>query len=316
MDTVATTDLAQLMKKNVGRYADKVPDWDAFPASRGFPELTRSQVRYIGAGGAHEKTGDVHTLPPDHFTLSVMQQPVGKYGASHAHECKEAFLVLDGVLTIGWEWDGEVILARCGAKDMCLHDVGRPHGFRNEGVDPVMVSVMVGKARPLPPQYTYHPKTHSPELSWNFGAEPDKIQMLSWDSTDPRHRNMARHIVRYSQQRIEWQPAGFAKMVYIGEGGAPAESFRKDLIHAPRGVGVQPYARDVEEAYFVLEGVITAGWEENGRVVEQRLGPRDLMLNPPGQIRYFRNEGVSDAQFMMIVGTPKPEDVKFKAAGK
>jgi mannose-6-phosphate isomerase-like protein (cupin superfamily) len=316
MNTAVTNDLAQRMKNNVGRYAEKVPDWDAFPASRGFPELTRSQVRYIGAGGAHEKTGDAHTLPPVHFTLSVMQQPVGKYGAAHAHECKEAFLVLDGVLTIGWEWDGEVILARCGPKDMCLHDVGRPHGFRNEGVDPVMVSVMVGKARPLPPQYTYHPKTHTSALSWNFGAEPGRIRMLDWDSSDPRDRDMAQHVVRYSQQRAEWQPAGFARMAYIGEGGAPPESFRMDLIHAPRGVGVQPYARDVEEAYFVLEGVLTAGWEENGRIFEQRLGPRDLMLNPPGQMRYFRNESVSDAQFMMIVGTPKLEDVRFKAASR
>jgi len=79
---------------------------------------------------------------------------------------------------------------------------------------------------------------------------------------------------------------------------------------------VQPYARETEEAYFVLEGVITAGWEENGRTVEQRLGPRDLILNPPGQVRYFKNDGATDAQFMMIVGTAKPEDVKFKAAAK
>jgi hypothetical protein len=127
---------------------------------------------------------------------------------------------------------------------------------------------------------------------------------------------MAQHVVRYSQQRAEWQPAGFARMVYIGEGGAPPESFRKDLIHAPRGVGVQPYARDVEEAYFVLEGVLTVGWEEDGRMCEQRLGPRDLILNPPAQMRYFRNEGVGDAQFMMIVGTSKPEDVIFQAASR
>lgn len=312
----AITDLTMRIKKNVGRYAEKVPDWDAFPASRGFPELDRSQIRYIGAGGAHEKTGDAQTLAPDHFTLSVVQQPVGKLGAAHAHECTEAFLVLEGVLTIGWEWDGEVILARCGPKDMCLHATNRPHGFRNEGVDPVLVSIMVGKALPLPPNYTYHPKTHASELSWNFGAQPGRSAVLSWDSEDPRHRQMARHIVRYSQQPIEWHPAGFARMVYVGEGGAPAETFREDLISAPRGVGVQPYARHVEEAYFVMEGVITVGWEENGRTVEQRLGPRDLILNPPGQLRYFKNNGVTDAQFMMIVGTPLPEDVKFKAALK
>ena len=47
MDTVETADLTARMKRNVGRYAEKLPDWDAFPASRGFPELARSQVRYM-----------------------------------------------------------------------------------------------------------------------------------------------------------------------------------------------------------------------------------------------------------------------------
>ena len=50
--------------------------------------------------------------------------------------------------------------------------------------------------------------------------------------------------------------------------------------------------------------------------MEQRLGPRDLILNPPGQVHYFRNDGVGDAQFMLVVGTPKPEDVKFQARAK
>lgn len=299
------------MAAHVGRYADKVPDWDAFPASKGYPELSRAQIRYIGAGGS-PKLDDPSTLRPDHFTLSIVQQPVGKYGASHAHEVPEAFLVLEGVLTVGWEWDGEVVLARLGTKDMILHAMNRPHGFRNEGWDPVKVSIMVGKGKPMPPQYTYHPKTHDTAISWAFGAQPGKTYPLSWTSDDPRHRDMARHIVRYSQQKVQWHPAGFARMVYVGEGGAPAGTFRKDLVVLPRGVGVRGYERDVEEAYFVIEGCLTVGWEENGRTVEQTLGPRDLILNPPGRRHYFRNEGVGDAQFMMVVGTPKAENVNFQ----
>ena len=82
----------------------------------------------------------------------------------------------------------------------------------------------------------------------------------------------------------------------------------------PRGNGVRAYERNVEDAYLVLEGSVTVGWEEDDKVVEQRLGPRDLILNPAGVPHYFRNEGLSDAQFMMIVGTPHPEDVRFRAA--
>lgn len=313
MDSAVPEELARRMTRHVGRYADKVPDWDAFPASRGFPELDRAQIRYIGAGGS-PKVDDPGTLPADHFTLSIVQQPVGRYGASHAHEVTEAFLVLQGVLTIGWEWDGEVILARCGPRDMCLHAQDRPHGFRNDGFDPVMVSIMVGKGRPMPPHYLYHPRSHSSQLSRDFGAQPGRSQPLDWTSADPRHREMARHIVRHSQLEHRAVAAGFTRATYIGEGGAPAGTFRKDLITLPEGGGVRPYAREVEEAYFVLEGRLTATWEEGGRRCEQRLGPRDLLLTPPGQPHAFRNEGPGPVQFMMVVGTPGAEDVEFRAA--
>jgi mannose-6-phosphate isomerase-like protein (cupin superfamily) len=297
----------------IGRHADKLFDWDAFPASRGYFELARAQIRYIGAGGS-PKIDDPNTLPPEHFTLSMVHQPVGKYGASHAHEVEEAFLVLEGVLTVGWEWDGEVVEARLGPKDMILHATNRPHGFRNDGVEPVLMSIMVGKGRPMPPQYTYHPKHSSSELSRAFGAKPGHTHRLSWDSDDPRHRQMASYIVRYSQQRPEWNPAGFARLVYIGDGGAHPGTYRKDLIHLPKGVAVRAYERDVEDAYLVVEGCVAVGWEENGRRVERRLGERDLVFNPAGRAHYFRNDGVEDAQFFMVVGTPKPEDIAFRAA--
>ncbi len=312
MSEVLDDDIDVQMEARVGRHADKIPDWDAFPASRGYPELDRAQIRYIGAGGS-PKIDDPGTLKPEHFTLSMVMQPVGKYGASHAHEVEEAFLVLDGVLTVGWEWDGEVIVARAGPKDMVLHATGRPHGFKNEGFGPVLLSIMVGKGKPMPPNYKFHPKTHASELSASFGAAPGKTAPLSFTSDDPRHKQMASYFVRYSQQKPQWQSAGFARLVYIGEGGAPAGTFRKDLIVLPKGNGVRAYERDVEDAYLVLQGCITVGWEADGKLVEKRLGPRDLICTPAGQPHYFRNDGVEDAQFMMVVGTPNPEDVKFGA---
>ncbi len=306
-------DLLATMHAHVGRHAEKIPDWDAFPASRGFPELDRAQMRFIGAGGS-PKVGDPDTLPASHFTLSMVHQSVGKYAVLHAHEVEEAFLVLAGVLTVAWEYDGEIIEARLGPKDMVLHATDRPHGFRNAGVDPVLVSIMVGKGKPEAPRYLFHPKTHGSALSAMFGAPPEKTFRLDFASDDPRHRDFARHIVRYSQQRAHWHDAGFNHLPYVGEGGAPAGTYRKDLIRLPRGCGVQVYVRDVEDAYLVLEGCITVGWEADGRTVEQRLGPKDVMLNPAGRRHWFRNDGFSDAEFMMVVGTPRPEDVRFVAA--
>lgn len=302
------------MKSFIGRNAKKRIDWDAFPASRGYPDLARAQIRYIGAGGAWEKANDPSTLATGAFTLSIVTQMPGCYAASHFHECKEAFLALGGTLTVGWAYDDEVVEARLGYKDMCLNSVGRPHGFRNDGIEPVIASIMVGAKNPLPPQYVCHPSDAPAEVARNFGARPDKVHQLDEAIDDFRHQDLARHIVRYSQQRPQWEPAGFARLVYIGEGGAPPGSYQMDLVHLPKGCGVQLYEREVEDVYFVLEGVVTAGWEENGRIYEERLGTKDVIFNPAGRRHYFRNDGVEDAQFMMVVGSPKPERVAFKAA--
>ncbi len=314
MATVVESSLDKRMRKHVGYHVDKIPDWNAFPRNNPYPELARSQIRYIGAGGS-EKQNDPNTLPAQHFTLSMVHQPPGKYAASHVHEIEESFLVIEGVFTVAWEFDGEVILARLGAKDMVLQAGNIPHGFKNESDMPLVMSVMIGKSKPDLPKYCYHPSTHSPELSAAFGALPGKTHRLVWNSSDPHHMEMARHIVRYHHQQPRWNSAGFATLGYIGEGGAQAHNcpYRMDLIHLPRGVGVRAYERDVEDAYLVMEGSITVGWEEGGKAVEQRLGPRDVIMAPAGQPHYFRNDGLRDAEFMMVVGTPKNEDVQFRA---
>src|SRR6201993_1365114 len=106
-------DLSHEMRSFIGRHTDKSFDWDAFPGSRGFPELERAQMRYIGAGGS-PKADDPSTLKPGRFTLSLVHQPVGKYAACHSHEVVEHFLVLEGVLTVGWAWGEEGIEAGLG----------------------------------------------------------------------------------------------------------------------------------------------------------------------------------------------------------
>jgi mannose-6-phosphate isomerase-like protein (cupin superfamily) len=300
------------MARFVGRYADKSFDWDAFPASRGFQELERAQMRYIGAGGS-PKADDPSTLWPGRFTLSLVHQPAGKYAACHSHEVVEHFLVLEGVLTVGWAWADEVIEARLGPKDMVLNQAGRPHGFRNDGVEPVLMSISVGTGMPRPPVYLCHPRDHDPAAARRFGAAPGKTRTLDPDSNDPRHREFARHIVRHAAQP-ERAEAGCARRVYIGDGGAPPGQYRMEMIRLPKGVAVRSYTRAVEEAYFVLEGCITAGWEASGRRAEERLGARDAILNPGGRVHYFRNDGAADAEFMMLVGTADAEEIRFQPA--
>ena len=86
------------------------------------------------------------------------------------------------------------------------------------------------------------------------------------------------------------------------------------MIFLPRGAGVGAYERPVEEAYLVLDGCVSVGWEEKGETSWKRLGSRDLILNPAGQARRFRNDGLTDAQFMMGTGSPDNSGVDFRAA--
>lgn len=304
-------DLAPQMGRFVGRHTAKRFDWDAFPASRGFPELARAQMRYIGAGGS-PKRDDPGTLAPGRFSLSLIHQPAGAYAACHSHEVVEHFLVLEGVLTVGWLFGEEVIEARLGPLDMVLNQAGRPHGFRNDGVAPVLMSISVGSGMPKPPVYVCHPRDGDGPRARRFGVAPGRTRAFDPASDDPHMREFARHIVRGAEQPPRWE-AGFARRVYVGEGGAPPGAYRMDMIHLPPGAGVKACRRAVEDAYFVLKGVLTAGWEEGNESAEKRLGPRDLIVNPPGQTRYFRNEGVAEAVFLLLAGTAEPDDVHFAA---
>ena len=305
-------DLTSQMHAFIGRHTDRSFDWDAFPGSRGFPDLERAQMRYIGAGGS-PKADDPSTLKPGQFTLSLVHQPVGKYAACHSHEVVEHFLVLSGVLTVGWAWGDEVIEARLGPKDMVLNQASRPHGFRNDGVEPVLMSISVGSGMPRPPVYVCHPRDSDPSVARHFGASSEKTLTFDPESDDPRQREFARHIVRYSERRPMWE-AGVARSVYIGKGGAPPGQYCMEMIHLPKGVAVRGYVRPVEDVYFVLEGCITAGWEEAGHSVEEGLGPKDAIFNPAGRVHYFRNDGIADATFIMLVGAIGADDVRFHAA--
>jgi mannose-6-phosphate isomerase-like protein (cupin superfamily) len=315
MSTLAQTkplDLTGEMLSSIGRHTNKSFDWDAFPGSRGFPELERAQMRYIGAGGS-PKADDPGTLKPGQFTLSLVHQPVGKYAACHSHEVVEHFLVLEGVLTVGWAWGDEVIEARLGPKDMVLNKAGRPHGFRNDGVEPVLMSISVGTGAPKPPVYVCHPRDGDPQAARRFGAAPEKTRVFDPKSRDPRQQEFARHIVRFARQRPVWN-AGLGRLDYVGSDGAPPGRYSMELVHLPKDIAVCGHTRPVEDAYFVLEGCVTVGWEESGHRVEERLGPKDVILNPAGRMHYFRNDGVADAQFLLLAGTSSAADVQFQAA--
>ncbi len=307
--------LEAALRGNVVRHVDKSFDWDAFPSNRGYPELARAQMRYVGAGGS-PKVGEAGTLKPEHFTVSLIHKPVANYAACHSHEIEESFLIIDGVLTVGWERDGEVVEVRLGPKDMILNarDVG--HGFRNDGIEPVLMSISVDVGKPLPPVYLYHPKIGTdPVLARAFGAAPGKTLPHDPKGAHPLQQHLARNVVRHAEAPVIREAAGFQRRVYVGEGGVQSETCRKEMWGIPAGVAVQPYTRGVEEAFLVLEGELEVGWlDEAGQRATAVLGPRDLLLTPAGRAHWFANRGTGPATVWAVVGDAKPEGVTFAAA--
>ena len=128
------------------------------------------------------------------------------------------------------------------------------------------------------------------------------------------HRRMARNVVRYSALKPHWDQAGIARTIYIGEGAIEPRNTRLELVTVPKGGSIRPYRRPVEETFFVVAGCLSVGWDDGERSVEERLGPKDLVLTPAGRTHYFRNDGVCDAQFFMAIGSPAPEDIAFQPA--
>jgi mannose-6-phosphate isomerase-like protein (cupin superfamily) len=139
--------LEEIMQRYVGRFRDKKPDWAAFEDAK-IEGYKRAQHRFIGAGGSG-KHDDPDTIPARGFTLSIMYVPPGQGNAAHTHEVEEVFFVLQGHLTVFLQDEsGRRVERRLGKWECIACPPGVIHGFRNDGLEPVYMQVMLGRARP------------------------------------------------------------------------------------------------------------------------------------------------------------------------
>ncbi|HZU17116.1 MAG TPA: cupin domain-containing protein [Candidatus Dormibacteraeota bacterium] len=296
--------LGERLEAHVGRYLQKVWDWDAFPASRGYPELARAQMRYVGSGGS-PKAGDATTLTPQHFTCSLLYQEPGRYAAVHTHEIEEVFFVLEGRLTVSWDFDDELVDVVLGPGDALWNPPERAHGFRNDGPSPMTAQFMVGHPKPMLPAYKSHPS--------RGGAAPEFGQPLP-STSDPRVAEIRRHLIRASDVETRWLDLGggsrLAHQPYVwppAEGGVvtPAR-FSLEMLYLPPGACSPLYRHPHETAFMVWEGVLTVDFEEAGARASTRLAARDLVMAPAGQRFRLRNEGAAPMRAAVIMGTPTP----------
>jgi quercetin dioxygenase-like cupin family protein len=143
--------LKEEMDENTVRFADKKPDWDSFADSK---KNKRAQFRYVGAGGGKpEAWARRDFVPAQHFTVSMVYVPPGGGGDLHGHREEEVFFCLEGHVTVSWMRDGEIIETGLNAKDMIMNPAGHWHGYRNNGVEPAYLMIMLGNGKPQPPVF-------------------------------------------------------------------------------------------------------------------------------------------------------------------
>ena len=141
-----------LLKRQVARFVDRRPDWDAFADAR-VEGFRRAQHRFIGSGASGK--ADAAAIPAEHFTLSVMFVPPGQGNAAHTHEVEEVFFVLQGKVLVFFQGAaGQRADAVLGPWDCVSCPANVIHGFQNVGLEPAYLQVMLGRAKPELMTYT------------------------------------------------------------------------------------------------------------------------------------------------------------------
>ena len=109
-----------------------------------------------------------------------------------------------------------------------------------------------------------------------------------------------------------------AQIRYMGSGGTGNHEADERIIQAdnftfsnmllpPGAEGPEHTHHDVEEAFFVLEGELQVTIHDGEEAASRVLGYRDFIRVPADTARSLKNIGDSDALFIVMLGTGKPQ---------
>ncbi len=138
-----------------------------------------------------------------------------------------------------------------------------------------------------------------------------------------------RYIVRFRDKNPDWNAFEDAKIEgyrraqhrFIGAGASgkhgepglvPAHTFTLSVIFVPPGQGNAPHTHECQEAFFVLQGILTVFIEdESGNRVSERLGPWECLACPAGVIHGFQNESLEPVYVQVMLGAGQPETMGY-----
>ena len=139
----------------------------------------------------------------------------------------------------------------------------------------------------------------------------------------------ARYVARFRDRQADWAAFEDAKIEgykraqhrFIGAGGSgkhgdaaviPPRGFTLSIMYVEPGQGNAAHTHEVEEVFFVLQGILTVFIEdENGRQLRRRLGPWECIACPPGVIHGFQNESLEPVYFQVMLGKGRPDAMGY-----
>lgn len=109
---------------------------------------------------------------------------------------------------------------------------------------------------------------------------------------------------------------------FIGAGGSgkhgdlaviPARGFTLSIMYVEPGQGNAAHTHEVEEVFFILNGILTVFIEEEGtgRRINKKLGPWECISCPPGVIHGYSNDTLEPVYFQVMLGRDKPETMGY-----
>ena len=149
-------------------------------------------------------------------------------------------------------------------------------------------------------------------------------------SKDPEVANLTieeiakRYTARFLDREADWDAFADARVDgyrraqhrFIGAGASgkhkdvgaiPPRGFTLSIMYVEPGQGNAAHTHEVEEAFFVLRGQLTAFLQDDaGRRVDVKLGPWDCISCPPGVVHGYFNEGLEPVYFQVLLGKARP----------
>jgi mannose-6-phosphate isomerase-like protein (cupin superfamily) len=153
---------------------------------------------------------------------------------------------------------------------------------------------------------------------------PPELEGVSIDEIAERYTR------RFGDITPDWEAFEDAKIEgykraqhrFIGAGGSgkhkdpaviPPRGFTLSIMYVEPGQGNAPHTHEVEEIFFVLDGILTVFFEEEGtgRRIYKRLGKWECVACPPGVIHGYDNDSLERVYFQVMLGRGVPETMGY-----